>query len=420
MIQGEIHILPLSDLVQWLALNQRSGSLKVTRENYSIEIFFAKGEIAAAAASNHPVLDNPEKVMGAFNAVLKWPVGRFAFDECALPLWVSVVNLRLAADAILRRATGPLVQPPVAARLDEVATVGHSAGLLNPAETLRFKIMDHIMREDFNLPAMPPLAARVLELTRQPNYSLRDLGNAILADQAVAARILRYANSARQRAEREIVSLAAALQRLGADEVVNIVLAASLQARRLGRDVFAEDKRRLWLHSATAAFVARALAAQLRLERNVAFLCGLMMDFGMNVLYSVIQDILIRDARSGPFPTLMIQQVVQDFHPSIGRLVGEKWQLPATVIQAMAYHHCVEGLETENPYIPITTLADYLADFALGMPRAALEEALLTFSPEQLAAHPAAQRLGLDAAAAASLLANLAVIVEQAHELAAN
>lgn len=420
MLQGEIRILPLADLVQWLALNQRTGSLKVTRDNYSIELFFAKGEVAAASASNHPVLDNPEKVIGAFKAVLKWPVGRFAFYEGALPLWVSVVNLRLSADAILRHTTGPLVQPQATARLDELATVGHSSGLLNPAETLRLKIMDQIMREDFNLPAMPQLAARVLELTRQPDYSLRDLGNAILADQAVVARILRYANSARQQAEREIVSLSAALQRLGADEVVNIVLAASLQARRLGHDSFAEDKRRLWLHSATAAFIARALAAQLRLERNVAFLCGLLMDFGMNVLYSVIQDILSRQDRKVPFPQPMIHQVVQDFHPTVGRLVGEKWQLPTTVIQAMAFHHCVEGLDTENPYIPISTLADYLADFTLGMPRAVLDEGLSTFNTEQLTAHPAAQRLGLDAAAAASLLANLAVIVDQAHELAAN
>lgn len=420
MLQGEINILPLADLVQWLALNHRTGALKVTREKYSIELFFAKGEIAAASASNQPVLDKPEQVVGAFNALLKWPVGRFVFQEGALPLWVSVVNLHLETEALLHNATVQPGQPAATDRLDELAAMGRTSGLLNPAETLRLKIMDQILREDFSLPAMPQLAARVLELTQQQNYSLRDLGNAILADQAVAARILRYANSARQGTEREIDSLALALQRLGADEVVNVVLAASLQARRLGRDPFAEAKHRLWVHSATAAFLARAIATQLRLERNVAFLCGLLMDFGMNVLYSVIQDILVRRTRSEPFPPQMIQQIIQDFHPSVGRLVGEKWQLPTTVIQAMASHHCVEQMNAENPYIAITALADYLADFALGTPPAALEQALLNFPPEQVAAHPAALSLGLDATAAAAVLANLPFNLEQARELVAN
>jgi hypothetical protein len=92
MLQGEIRILPLADLVQWLALNQRTGSLKVTRDNYSIELFFAKGEVAAASASNHPVLDNPEKVIGAFKAVLKWPVGRRATDGVWAPFWYAEVE----------------------------------------------------------------------------------------------------------------------------------------------------------------------------------------------------------------------------------------------------------------------------------------------------------------------------------------
>lgn len=420
MIQGNIQILPLPDLIQWLVLNFRTGTLKVTRQQYSIEIYFVKGEIAAAAASEQPVLDKPEKVVGVFNALLKWPVGHFAFHEGALPLWVSVVNLHLAAEALLHNAAIHSGDPQTTARLDNLATVGHSAGLLNPAETLRLKIMNQIMLEDFVLPALPQLATRVLELIRKPNCSLRDLGNAILADQAVAARILRYANSARQQAEREIVSLAAALQRLGADEVVSIVLAASLQARRLGRDPFAEEKRRLWTHSATAAFIARALAAQLRLERNAAFLCGLLMDFGMNVLYSVIQDILQRQIQAELFTPQMVQEIIMDFHPSVGRLVGEKWGLPTTVIQAMANHHCVEELNNENPYVALTALADYLTDFALGMPRAALDEALTNFTPAQVLAHPAAQRLGLDAAAAADILANLPLNVDQACELVAN
>ena len=417
MIQGEIHILPLTDLVQWLALTRRTGTLTVTRDRFSVEIFFAKGEISAAADGERAILDNPGKVFGALSTALALEAGHFVFNEGVLPLWVSTVNLHLSAEALLHNASPQHSQPQATGRLNAVAILGRNSGLLNPAETLRVQITNQLMREDISLPAMPQLATRVLQLTRQPNYSLRDLGNAILADQAVVVRLLRYANSARQGSDREIDTLAQALQRLGTDEVVNVVLAASLQARRLGRDPFAEEKRRLWLHSSTAAMLASALATQLRLERNVAFLCGLLMDFGMNVLYSVIQDILIRQNHSDPFPPQMVQQIIQDFHPSVGRLVGEKWQLPTIVIQAMAKHHCVEEMKPENPYIAISAVADYLADFALGMPRAALEETLPSFTPERLTAHPAAQSLKLDAQTAATILAQLPLCVDQAREL---
>lgn len=421
MLQGEIHILPLADLIQWLAFNQRTGALKVMQQQYGIEIFFIKGEIAAASASDQPVIDSPERVIEVFNALAAWRVGRFAFLEGTLPLWVSVGNLHLSAETLLHNAiVRPAQLAAAATGYDEVAVIDHGSGLPQRIETLRLKIIDQIMWEDFNLPAMPQLAARVLELTQDPNYSVRDLGNAILADQAVAVRVLRYANSARHSAEREIVSLAVALQRLGTDEVVNIVLAASLQARRLGKDSFAEERKRLWLHSSIAAFIARALAGQLGLERNVAFLCGLLMDFGMNVLYSVIQDILNQQTRAELFPKQMIQQVIQDFHPAVGHMVGEKWELPATVVQAMAYHHCVEEMNTGNPFIAVTALADYLTDFVLGVPQAVLDQAILTFTPVQLSMHPAAQSLGLDAVAAASILTNLPVNVYQARELVAN
>lgn len=426
MLHGEIHILPLADLIQWLASNHRTGALKVMQQQYGIEIFFIKGEIAAASASDQPVLDSPEKVVEVFNALVAWRVGRFAFQDGTLPFWVSVVNLHLSAEALLHDATARPAQlaatagPDDLAVIDELAVIDHSAGLPKHVETLRLKIIDQIMWEDFNLPAMPQLAARVLELTQDPNYSVRDLGNAILADQAVAARVLRYANSARQQAEREIISLAAALQRLGTDEVVNIVLAASLQARRLRNDPFAEERQRLWLHSSIAAFIARALAAQLGLERNIAFLCGLLMDFGMNVLYSVIQDILQQQVRAELFSKQIIQQVIQDFHPAVGSMVGEKWELPTTVVQVMAYHHCAEEMNAGNPFIAVTALADYLADFVLGVPQAVLDEAILAFTPVQLSLHPAAQSLGLDAVAAAGVLTNLPINVYQARELVAN
>jgi HD-like signal output (HDOD) protein len=130
------------------------------------------------------------------------------------------------------------------------------------ADALRLQVVDRLLNEDFSVPAMPQLAVRVLELTRDENFSLRALENLVQTDQAVAARILRYANSVHIGGERRVDSLGLAIQRLGTDEVVNVILAASLQARRLGKDLFTTEKSRLSLHSLVAAFLSRTLTEE--------------------------------------------------------------------------------------------------------------------------------------------------------------
>ena len=419
MVQGEIHILPLPDLIQWLALTSRTGKLVLTQAARNLELYFISGEIAGGTDEALIAIDSAEKIHRALDRVLTWSVGHFAFSDGELPKWVALINLRLSAEATLYNLFSEAHearQPSAKSYLDNWTEAGKDFGLFTTYDELRLQVIDQLLREDFNVPAMPQLAARVLELTRAKNFSLRELGNLVLTDQAVAARVLRYANSAYQGAEQEVSSLAQAVQRLGADDVVSIVLAASLQAHKIGRELFAAEKRRLWVYSSMTALCARALAPSVGLERHLGFLCGLLMDFGRNVLYNIIQDLLSHRTNTKPISERVIKKIVRDFHPSIGRVVGEKWKLPVAVIEVMAYHHCPEEAPADNPYVAVAALADYLANFALSRPRAELETALANFSPERLVAHPAARLLNLRTQGATQLLGNLPLLLDQALE----
>lgn len=422
MIQGEIHILPLPDLIQWLALTRRTGKLVLRQVEQSLELYFIKGEIAGGTDEALIAIDSAEKVHRALGRALARRAGRFAFSDDELPKWVASINLRLSAESTLYNLFSELHagRPPSArSYLDNWTEAGKDFGLFTPDDALRLQVIDQLLKENFNVPAMPQLAARVLELTRAKNFSLRELGNLVLTDQAVAARVLRYANSARQGTEQEVTSLAQAVQRLGADEVVSIVLAAALQAHKIGRELFAAEKHRLWVYSSTAAFCARALAPGVGLERNLGFLCGLLMDFGRNVLYNIIQDLLSQGTNTKPISKKLIKKIVRDYHPSIGRVVGEKWKLPVTVIEVMAYHHCLEEAPSKNPYVAVAALADYLTNFALSTLRTELEAALADFPPERLVEHPAARILNLRTPSATTVLSNLPSLLDQALEFVA-
>jgi HD-like signal output (HDOD) protein len=411
MIQGEIQTFPLPDLIQWLALTRRTGSLTFTQGEHRLEFFLAAGEIASASSSERVGPDSPEGARAVLATALSWEWGHFLFRECQLPGEIVATNLRLPAEALLLDVVRQLDElreshATSAGAEPSEAGVGHET--FTPADELRLQVVDRLLRDDFRVPPMPQLAARVLELTRK-DFSLRELGSLILTEQAVAARILRYANSALAGSERRVDTLPLAIQRLGADEVINIVLAVSLHAGHTGRDLFAAQRRRLWTHSNATAFFAHSLAARVGLDQNLGFLCGLLLDFGMSVLYSLIRDVLGR----GHAPSKVVEEVVQDYHPRVGRVVGERWQLPQAVVESMAYHHCVERATTDRPYVCVSALADFLAAFALGQPRPALEVALSGFPPERLSHHPAGRLIGLDPEKAAAVLRDLPKQLDQ-------
>jgi HD-like signal output (HDOD) protein len=415
MIEGEIQTFPHTDLIQWIALTRRTGELSMTQGDHHLKFSFAAGEIAAASSSDIIGSDSPENARAVLASSLAWTSGHFAFKDGPLPPEVLANNLRLPVEGLLLSVTSELDEDRTEgaeADQDEWTQEAQYSETFTLADDLRLQVVDHLLREDFRVPPVPQLAARVLELTSSGEFSLRALENLILSDQAVTAQVLRYANSALRAGGRQVDTLQVAIQRLGSDEVVHIALAASVQSQQHGRDIFAEQKRALWTHSSATAFFARSLAAQVGLDRNLGFLCGLLMDFGMSVLYSLIQDVLTH----GSAPAKIVAEIIHDYHPRIGRVVGEKWRLPPAVVESMAYHHCVEEAPTNSPYISVAALADVLATFALSQPRDTLEESLSSFLPERLSDHPAGRLIKFGPKKAAAVLKDLPRQLDQALE----
>jgi HD-like signal output (HDOD) protein len=422
MIQGEIQTFPLPDLIQWLALTHRTGELTITQDPLCLKFFFERGEIAATFSSEPLAAVGRDHARAVLTSALGLRRGGFQFNIGPLGPQMITGNLRLPAEAFLLDVVSQLEatrKSTAVSGQDEWTDAETYSETFTLADALRMQIVDRLLREDFRVPPMPQLAVRVLELTRKDDFSLRDLASLILTDQAITAQVLRCANSVYRGADREVTTLPMAVQRLGSDEVVNIVLATSLQARA-GRDLFAAHRRNLWAHSSVAAFCARALAAQTSLDHNLGFLCGLLMDFGSSVLYSLIQDLIGRGTTAPRIPTESVAEIVQTYHPRVGRMVGEKWRLPRAVIQSMTHHHCLGEAEVDLPYVAVSALAYYLASFGLSQPRVGLEDAILEFTPERLMAHPAARTINLDTDGAIAVLADLPQLMDQALRLVLN
>jgi len=117
-----------------------------------------------------------------------------------------------------------------------------------------FKTVVHSIRD---LPPMPIVAIKVLELLNDPNVNYEKLGEVISSDPAVAARMLKVANSAFYSMKRQIKTLEHAIAIVGERTLRSLVLAASLEGMNKSYGLL---EKMLWEDSIGCAIGCRILA----------------------------------------------------------------------------------------------------------------------------------------------------------------
>ena len=151
------------------------------------------------------------------------------------------------------------------------------------------KLQRYLERASDDLPAMPKIASQVVRAVDDPNSSLEDVRKLIDQDPAIAARLLKIANSALYGFQSEIQNLGHAITLLGTTTVRNLVLTASMKTTYTR---FGLMEKLLWQHSALAGPVAGKLAQlpEIDLQPEDAFTAGLMHDIGKTALANTHRD----------------------------------------------------------------------------------------------------------------------------------
>ena len=118
--------------------------------------------------------------------------------------------------------------------------------------------LNDIVMQTRDLPAMPQVATKVLELSSDTNTSAQQLQQIISDDQAMTARILKIANSAMYSCSRKVKTLTEAIVMLGFNSIRSLVVTSA--ARNLyntSRATTGLKERLLWEHSVGSAFACR-------------------------------------------------------------------------------------------------------------------------------------------------------------------
>jgi len=213
-----------------------------------------------------------------------------------------------------------------------------------------------------DLPMLPHVATRVIELVGNPNTNVSDLEQVISRDQALTTQVLKIANSALFGRRGMVSTLSRAIVLLGFKTVHSLVIAASTETFYRSTSMRFKDKL-LWEHAVAAALAAGYLARECR-YRGVeeAFLGGLLHDVGKIILDANLgeryQGIVERVYNEGATFVDAEREMLGFDHAEVGSLVVKKWNLPETLEEAVRLHHRAMSSLLDPTLCAIVSLAN--------------------------------------------------------------
>jgi putative nucleotidyltransferase with HDIG domain len=217
-----------------------------------------------------------------------------------------------------------------------------------------------------DLPTLPDVVARVMQIVSNPLTTAEDLNQVISMDPALTFKILRLANSAFYGFPREITTITQAVTTLGFNTIRNLALSVSVH-----KMMFADRERGLfsyrdfWKHCVAVGVCSRILARRIGYKSDEnAFTAGLLHDIGKSLLErmdhaSFLAAIEASRAQSRPLWTVE-QELLGVDHAAIGGRLAEIWNLSQDLRVAIERQNSPSALGAPDPLAAVVHAANQI------------------------------------------------------------
>jgi putative nucleotidyltransferase with HDIG domain len=222
-----------------------------------------------------------------------------------------------------------------------------------------------------NLPVLPTVVLRILQLYNDPNISAKGLEQLIQQDAALSAKVLRVASSSLYGSSCE--SIARAITLMGMNQIRQLAVTLAYQQFMTTKAfVPSFDRMIFWQHCKASSIAARELMARVSpIKSDEAILAGLLHDIGILAMerFAPLElDQAIRNATQKSIPLAQSERETIGFdHLQIGEVIAEKWKLPNSLKTAIRYHDDPFQVSKDAEFALITSAANSLA-YELGYP----------------------------------------------------
>ena len=229
------------------------------------------------------------------------------------------------------------------------------------------RITDLIRSKRTQIPTLPVIVQKVLNLACNDDTTVPDLVSVISKDQAIANKLLRLANSAYFGFSSKVDSIHRAISLLGFNEILGLVVGMGVFSAFKGKGAKeVMDMEGLWLHGIGCATAARVIAKKiLPGQLDLIFLNGLLHDMGKIFLAVYFPDeyaAVLRGAQETRTALFIQEKKIMGLsHADIAGLLMEHWRFPDNLIMPCRFHHAPDNCPLDYQRVTlIVELADCL------------------------------------------------------------
>ena len=222
------------------------------------------------------------------------------------------------------------------------------------------------------LPALPEAIARVQPMLASGEYDVGAISQIIMRDEALAAAVLKRANSAHHNASGAVFDLPQSIARLGSLELARIISACGTGEllNSIGRS-YGLRRGHLARSAVGGASIAQVLATKHgTADPGLAYTCALLRDIGKIIIDHAHPEVINETSDASSNVSECFLKTERDRfgadHAEIGAALAERWSLPAPIPQAIRLHHepPAPGEEGHDPLFDIVHAADVICLWA--------------------------------------------------------
>jgi putative nucleotidyltransferase with HDIG domain len=212
------------------------------------------------------------------------------------------------------------------------------------------------------LPPFPDVAWKIVSLVKSM-APVREIEALISYDPAIAAKILRMANSVYYGRQYGVRTVREAILLLGDRRLLQVVIAAC--ATLYYGPGNSQDERELWEHSVNSALLSEIVARQLQHAPVLTlYTASLLHDIGITILSLYAKIYLHSNLREIRGETDIIRterRALGIDHQELGAIISRNWKFPPDIVAAIENHHNPEKAGKYEELASLVYIADTLA-----------------------------------------------------------
>jgi HD-like signal output (HDOD) protein len=224
-----------------------------------------------------------------------------------------------------------------------------------------------LLDDDSSLVSFPSVYTQFQEAMADEDTSFSEIGDIIVYDAGLSARLLRIVNSAYYGYPQKIETISHAIGLIGTRQLSDLMLSTIVIDKFKSIPKSMINMESFWQHSIACGLIARELASQKgNLDPEKLFTAGMLHDIGQIILCLKLPQLSLRiqmelQTRQEPLQELEREELGFD-HAELGGRLLNKWNLAEFHVETTTFHHEPGNAPNYSLETSIIYLADILAN----------------------------------------------------------